>query len=53
MSDIVRLEDYRRPLERDGYPTIIKIVEGETIECIDIDALSSNQLEKYLGPNKD
>lgn len=53
MADIIRLEDRRRkPTPTDGCRdsrVIIKIVDGEEVECINIDALSETQKSQYLS----
>jgi hypothetical protein len=53
MADIIRLEERRPPRRQDEFPIIKKVVEGQIVECIDIDALSSIQQTKYFGSNKD
>jgi hypothetical protein len=53
MPDVIRLEDRRRKTKstegwRDSR-VIIKIVDGEEVECINVDTLSEIQKSQYLS----
>lgn len=45
MAEIIQFVRKRRP---DEYPTFTKVVDGETFECVDVDALSPRQREKFF-----
>lgn len=45
MAEIIQFMRKRRP---DEYPTFTKVVDGETFECVDVDALSPRQREKFF-----
>jgi hypothetical protein len=49
MAEIIKLDDRKRRPQRERYPTIKKIVDGEIIECVNIDALPSESLSKFLA----
>lgn len=49
MSDVIRFQDHKRKANNDDYPIIKKIVDGEVIECVNLDALSPAQYQKYLS----
>lgn len=50
MSEIIKFEDRRnRPQpQRCPHPIIKKVVDGEVVECVDLDALPPEALSEYL-----
>ena len=48
MSEVVHLED-RRCKDKGDYPIIKKMVDGEIIECVNLDTLTPAQYSKYLS----
>jgi hypothetical protein len=50
MSDVIRLEDRKRKHPRlSDVPIIKKIVDGEVVECVDIDALPPEQQNRFIA----
>jgi hypothetical protein len=49
MSEVVHLGDRKRKAHGNDYPIIKKIVDGEIIECVNLDALTPAQYKKYLS----
>jgi hypothetical protein len=47
MGEVVSLEERRRKTSEASYPIIRKVVDGEVIECVDVDALSPAQYAKW------
>lgn len=45
MAEIIQFMRKRRP---DEFPTFTKVVDGETFECVDVDALSPRQRTEYF-----
>ncbi len=45
MAEIIQ---FVRKHRRDEYPTFTKIVDGEAFECVDVDALSPRQRERFF-----
>jgi hypothetical protein len=52
MANVIRLEDRRRRANGDP-PVIQKLVDGETVECVDVDALTPSQFEKFFAAASD
>jgi hypothetical protein len=48
MSQIIRLTDHRRRRPPE-YAIVKKIVDGEIIECVDIDALPPDRISEFLA----
>jgi hypothetical protein len=54
MSDVIQFEERRRAANHCGNPVSIKkIVDGKTIECVNVDALTPDQLSKYFAQEAD
>jgi hypothetical protein len=49
MSEIIQLEERRRPMTTNNPALIKKIVDGETIECVNVDALTPAERLKYFA----
>jgi hypothetical protein len=50
MSELIRLNEHQRSASKNRrYPIIQKIVDGELIECVNLDELTPAQYEKYLS----
>jgi hypothetical protein len=50
MSEVIRLDERKSKTNKYGdYPIIRKIVDGEIIECVNLDALTPAQYAKYLS----
>jgi hypothetical protein len=47
MSNVIPFRP--RPVQSFGTPIIYKVVNGETIECIDVDALTAIEREKFFN----
>jgi hypothetical protein len=48
MAEIIHLQDRRRP--RPSIETnIVKLINGEAVECVNLDALSPSQLAAYFS----
>jgi hypothetical protein len=47
MSDVIQLKDRRRETKQKNI--IKKIVNGEVVECVNIDALTPDQFSKYFS----
>lgn len=48
MSQVIRLVDRRRRRPPD-YAIVKKIVDGEIVECVDIDALPPDRISEFLA----
>lgn len=48
MGNIIQFKRKAKRTDKHGNPIIIKIVDGKEIECIDLDALSAAEREKYF-----
>lgn len=49
MADIIRLEDRKYTLRRSSDGIIRKIVDGEIVECVNLDAMTPSQLAAYFA----
>jgi hypothetical protein len=49
MAEIIRLQDHKRNASEGDYPIITKVVDGEIVECVNFDTLTSAQYSKYLS----
>lgn len=38
-----------KKFDKDGFPVFEKIVDGEVIQCVDVDALSDFDRRRYFG----
>jgi hypothetical protein len=45
MAEIIT---FRRKRMSPDYPTFIKVADGKTFECVDVDALSSRQRKAFF-----
>jgi ABC-type transporter MlaC component len=51
MSNIVQLADRRRAISQNNQ-IIKKLVDGEIVECVNLDSLTPAELSKYFSTNK-
>jgi hypothetical protein len=50
MSEIIRFADRKRERQiPNNAQTIVKFVDGKTVECVDLDAMSPSQRAAYFA----
>jgi hypothetical protein len=49
VADIISFAERKLQRDKGAYPIVKKEVEGEVIECVNVDSLTSEQRSKYFS----